>query len=257
MCYSIGYFKKKLDRYKDYYGVCDARIDDANTVHWVTAFQRPKIPVITDDQPDTIQMFEWGLIPFFSKDYDKSRKYSTYNARGEDMFSKPSYRVPSKSNHCVIVVDNFFENHHYNHEVYPFLIKHKGERPMTLGGLWDSWTDKESGEIINTVTIITTKPNELLRKIHNNPKGSQGPRMPFILNKEEIPTFFNKPDGKNYDKEQTLQLIKPYPEDDLESYTVRFIMNKKGRGPGVGNSPKAHEEYIHPDFDYRKLLKAS
>lgn len=257
MCYSIGYFKKKLDKYKDYYGVTDAIIENGNTVHWVTAFQRPKIPVITDEKPDTIQQFEWGLVPFFSTDYEKSKKYSTYNARGEEMFKKPSFRQPAKSRHCIVLVDNFFENHHFNGEVYPFLIKHKEDHPVTLGGLWDSWVNQETGEIINTVTIITTAPNEMMKKIHNNPKASDGPRMPFILDKDQIPEYFNKNSENEYDKDSTSNLIKPYDAEKLKSHTVKFLVNKKGRGPGVGNSPEAQEEYIHEGFDYRELLRAS
>jgi putative SOS response-associated peptidase YedK len=257
MCYSIGYFKKKLDKYKDYYGVRDAIIENGNTVHWITAFQRPKIPVITDDKPDIIQMFEWGLIPFFSKDYEKSKKYNTYNARGEDMFSKPSYRQPAKSKHCAVLVDNFFENHHHQGEVYPFLIRHKDERPLTLGGIWDTWINKETGEMLNTVSIVTTPPNAMMRKIHNNPKASDGSRMPFILEKEQIPEYFDKNGGMEYNRNKTIEMIKPFDEKYLTAHTVKFIINKKGRDPGVGNSPEAREEFIHDQFDYRELLKPS
>jgi putative SOS response-associated peptidase YedK len=128
---------------------------------------------------------------------------------------------------------------------------------MSLGGLWDSWVNKETGEIIHTVSIITTKPNEMMQKIHNNPKASDGSRMPFILDREDIPAFFDKQSGKEYNKDISLKLIHPYPEEYLKAYTVPFITNKKSRGAGVGNSPKAQVEFIHERFDYRELLKAS
>ena len=54
---------------------------------------------------------------------------------------------------------------------------------MPLAGLWSEWTDEETGEVLNTFSIVTTKGNKLLAKIHNNPK-IEGPRMPVILPQE-------------------------------------------------------------------------
>lgn len=51
---------------------------------------------------------------------------------------------------------------------------------MIFAGLWNDWTDKATGEIINTFSIVTTPGNPMMAKIHNNPK-LEGPRMPLIL----------------------------------------------------------------------------
>jgi putative SOS response-associated peptidase YedK len=41
-----------------------------------------------------------------------------------------------------------------------------------FAGLWERWTDKASGEVVRSFTIITTTPNEVCAPIHN--------RMPVI-----------------------------------------------------------------------------
>ena len=43
-------------------------------------------------------MMEWGLVPFFSK--DGKRGFTTFNARGEELQSKPMYGEPFKTRRC-------------------------------------------------------------------------------------------------------------------------------------------------------------
>jgi putative SOS response-associated peptidase YedK len=53
------------------------------------------------------------------------------------------------------------------------LICFRDGRLFSFGGLWESWKDRESGERIETYTIITCPPNEVAGRIHN--------RMPLII----------------------------------------------------------------------------
>ena len=52
----------------------------------------------------------------------------------------------------------------------------KSNEPFALAGLWDTWR-KPDGKRVESFTIITTEPNELVRPIHN--------RMPVILQRED------------------------------------------------------------------------
>ena len=45
-----------------------------------------------------------------------------------------------------------------------------------MAGIWQPWTDKETGETLNTFAIVTTAANSLMQQVHNNKK-----RMPTIL----------------------------------------------------------------------------
>jgi putative SOS response-associated peptidase YedK len=42
--------------------------------------------------------------------------------------------------------------------------------------LWTGWADRETGELVESCTIITTTPNELVAPVHD--------RMPVILSPE-------------------------------------------------------------------------
>ena len=55
-------------------------------------------------------------------------------------------------------------------------VRLKTKEPFGLAGLWDVWR-KPDGKRVESFTIITTEPNELVRPIHN--------RMPVILRPED------------------------------------------------------------------------
>ncbi|MGM1056565.1 MAG: SOS response-associated peptidase family protein [Bacteroidota bacterium] len=77
----------------------------------------------------------------------------------------------------------FYGHHHLEGKTFPFHIHQKNDKVLALAGLWREWTDKKTGEPLNTFSIVTTKGNKMLAKIHKNPK-LEGPRMPLILPQE-------------------------------------------------------------------------
>ena len=54
------------------------------------------------------------------------------------------------------------------------------DEPFALAGLWNTWTDFSSGEILNTFTILTTEANAQMAEIHKTKK-----RMPILLSKDQ------------------------------------------------------------------------
>jgi len=68
----------------------------------INAFTFMKTPVITDENQGEIQMYNWGLIPFWAKD-DKIKKM-TLNAKIEmaSQYSEPILN----SNHCTSKLKN-------------------------------------------------------------------------------------------------------------------------------------------------------
>jgi putative SOS response-associated peptidase YedK len=139
-------------------------------------FQFPKTPVITNKQKDIIKFFQWGLIPFWAK--DDSIKKNTLNARIETINEKPAFRN-SVNNRCLILADGFFEWQWLDEkgkQKQKYILTLPNEEAFAFAGLFNEWTDKQTGEIINTYTILTTEANELMSKIHNTKK-----RMPVIV----------------------------------------------------------------------------
>lgn len=51
---------------------------------------------------------------------------------------------------------------------------------FSFAGIWDAWRNPETGEILQTYSIVTTKANELMRRIHNT-----NSRMPVIVAPQE------------------------------------------------------------------------
>jgi putative SOS response-associated peptidase YedK len=151
---------------------------DFEPKHKVSAFTLPDLPVICSDSADEIKLFTWGLIPFWvrSEEDAKAIRTRTFNARAETISDKASYRNSFKSKRCLVLADGFYEWHTSGKEKIPYFINLKDNRPFALAGLYDNWLNRETGEYINTFTVITTRANPMLEKIHNLKK-----RMPVIL----------------------------------------------------------------------------
>ena len=85
--------------------------------------------------------------------------------------------------------------------------------PFGLAGLWDMWR-KPDGVRIESFTIITTEPNELVRPIHN--------RIPVILRPEDEEQWLDV-SRTTFAKAQSL--LKPYPDELMDAHDVSPIVN--------------------------------
>ena len=142
-------------------------------------FTFPKTPVITNQFPDTIQLYTWGLMPSWSK--DPKYRVNTLNARIETLAEKPTFKNYI-SNRCLIISDGFFEWKWLDEKgknKQQYLITLPNEEPFAFAGIYSQWTDKNTGELLDTYTILTTQANDLMSEIHNTKK-----RMPVILKPE-------------------------------------------------------------------------
>lgn len=145
-----------------------------------SGFEYPKLPVITNQEQDKIQLYNWGLIPNWSAD-NKIRQH-TLNARYETLQEKQSFKN-IMTNRCLILADGFYEwkwldAKGKSKEQYYMTMPDKSL--FAFAGLYDSWFDTLTQTTVNTFTIITTTANAFMAEIHNH-----GKRMPVILNKEQ------------------------------------------------------------------------
>lgn len=139
-------------------------------------FQFPKTPVITNNQPDQIQLLNWGLIPHWAK--DKDIRKNTLNARIETIAEKPSFRNVIHQR-CLVLVDGFYEWQWLDPEgkqKQKYDIGLPDGEAFALGGLWSKWVDQETGEELTTYAILTTEAKGLMAEIHNSKN-----RMPLII----------------------------------------------------------------------------
>ncbi|WP_375577977.1 SOS response-associated peptidase [Marivirga tractuosa] len=238
MCYDVAYLTQKKQKYakrhpdKDMSAFEDLFDENGNPVKptfHAMGFEHPKLPIITNEQPDEFNLFQWGLIPSWTKAEKQANEIQnkTINARGESMFEKPAFRKAAVEKRCIIMVDGFFEHHHQKKQLVPYYISLKDNTPISLAGIWEKWENPENGKEINTVSVVTTKANPLMAGIHNNPKLKE-PRMPLILPEElEIEWLLNIEDKVS--EEQVKALIQPLDENLMQAWPVKPIRGRKNR----------------------------
>lgn len=152
----------------------------------ISGFTYPLLPVITNQETSKIQLFHWGLIPTWSK--DKDFRKNTLNAKMETIAEKPSFRA-SVEKRCLILVDGFYEYQWLDPKgktKQRYLMTLPDKEPFALAGIWNTWTDRENGEVLDTFSILTTQANAQMSEIHNTKK-----RMPIILTKDNEMDWLN------------------------------------------------------------------
>jgi putative SOS response-associated peptidase YedK len=188
-----------------------------------SAFTLPECPVICAEKSFEIRLYKWGLVPFWSKDeaYAREIRMKTFNAKAETITEKASFRHLIKSKKCLVLVNGFYEWQARGKEKQPYFIQVKNSEAFALAGLYDQWTDRNTGELLNTFTIITTKANLLMEKIHNTKK-----RMPVILNPEDERAWVDA----SLPLEKTLSFLNPFNEDNLQANEVdKALFKRNGR----------------------------
>ena len=116
-------------------------------------------------------LLRWGLVPFWAKDPSIGNRM--INARAETVAEKPSFRNAYKHRRCLVLADGFYEWHREGDVKIPHFISLASGEPFALAALWEDWTDKETGESLQTTAIVTTEANDFMQPLHH--------RMPVIL----------------------------------------------------------------------------
>ena len=212
--------------------------DDWQPVNYVNGFSYPQMPVITQQEPHKIQLYHWGLIPHWVKtkaDADTLRA-KTLNARAESIFEKPSFRSYITNSRCLVIADGFFEWMDFQKKKYPHYIYMRSKDAFCFAGICSSWTDKETGEHLNTFSIITTDANPMLARIHNSMQ-----RMPVIIAPAQYKQWL-KPDLQ---KEKIMSLLKPFPDAEMQNHTISKLITSRTEDPNV---PEVLEPFIYPEL---------
>lgn len=128
----------------------------------------------SEQQQRELVMLRWGLVPFWAKDPSIGNRM--INARAETVAEKPSYRAAFRHRRCVVLADGFYEWHREGDVKTPYFISLASGEPFALAGLWENWTDKSTGESLQTTTLITTAANDFMQPLHH--------RMPVVVQRE-------------------------------------------------------------------------
>lgn len=162
----------------------------------------------TEESDREIALYKWGLIPWFSKTGKMDR--ATFNARAETVATSPMFRDSYQSRRCIVPADAFYEWKKLGDgpkpPKQPYAIGRADGEPLAFAGLWERWRPKDGGEPVQSFTIITTSPNEVMADIHN--------RMPVILGADDVPVWLGEERG------DFGALLKPCPSDWLKTWKV-------------------------------------
>jgi len=181
-----------------------------------SGFEWGNWPVILDKKAVTVgELAHWEFIPFWYKNMDEvaaaRKKYTTLNAKGETLLTSKIYKEAALERRCLVLSSGFYEWRHYKGTAYPYFIKVKDQSLFYMAGVWQGWTDKETGEWLDTFALVTTEANELMTQIHNNKK-----RMPTILTSETAEAWMS-PDLR---EAEIKKLATYHTPALLEAYTI-------------------------------------
>lgn len=214
MCFYYCLTKKNPSKLIENKVIKEEQLSLFNDTFLVNGFDNPAMPVITNDKPDEIQFFHWGIIPSWVKDMQTANniRMNTLNAKAETIFEKASFKHSIRNKRCLILCSGFFEWQKVKGKKYPYYISLKDDEVFVFGGIWSTWTDKQTGEIFNTYAVITVEANEFVGKIHNTKK-----RMPFILQPEDALKWINNSLSDN----EIQGLMKPFESDKMKAHTIK------------------------------------
>ena len=140
----------------------------------------------------------WGLIPWFSKTADI--KFSTNNARSEELASKASFKDPwARGQRCIIPADWFDEPNWESGRNVWWRFKRADGAPWGLAGLWNAWTDRATGEVIESYTMLTINADDhpLMRRMHKPdpklPADGQDKRSVIAIEAGDVERWLHSP----------------------------------------------------------------
>lgn len=210
---------------------------------------QPVLAVVREGESRAMRWFHWGLIPSWAKDPEIGQRM--INARGETILEKPSYRAAFKRRRCLIPADGFFEwvevkpgeqataigslfqsdasdlsdwsdssltppkktGPSQTPYKQPYFIHATNGLPLAIAGLHEYW-ETPTGGPIESCTIITTGPNDLMKPIHN--------RMPVLLQPDEFDPWLM---ADELEAPKLMALLDPYPSELMAMHPVTRQMS--------------------------------
>jgi putative SOS response-associated peptidase YedK len=115
----------------------------------------------------TLVVGQWGLIPWFAK--TPKLTYSTNNARAEEVATKASFKQSwQESKRCIIPAWSFDEPCWETGRNAWWRFRRADGTPWGLAGLWNTWVDKVTGELVESYTMLTINADNhpLMSRMH-------------------------------------------------------------------------------------------
>jgi putative SOS response-associated peptidase YedK len=153
---------------------------------------------------------QWSLVPWFAKTAKLS--FPTSNARSEELGAKASYKLPwARGQRCIIPALAFFEPNWETGRHVPWRFRRSDGQAWGLAGLWNTWVDKETGEVVESYTMLTINADAhpLMNRMHKpdpkRPPAMQDKRSVVPIEAADVEAWLHAP------LEQAAQLVRLAP----------------------------------------------
>ena len=133
--------------------------------------------IVLDADADELRAraMRWGLVPFWAKDTRVG--FKMINARSETVATKAAYKQPFQHTRCLVPATGFYEWEQTGERTrsakVPHHYSHVDGSPCVMAGLWTTWVDKATGEVLDSYTVVTREANDVVGPVHD--------RMPVLL----------------------------------------------------------------------------
>jgi putative SOS response-associated peptidase YedK len=163
----------------------------------------------------------WGLVPAWVK--DPKTFALLFNARSEGAAEKASFRAAMRYRRCLFPASGFYEwRRGPGKEKQPFWVRPKGGGLVAFAGLWETWSDRDGGEI-DSACILTTAANRTIAQIHE--------RMPVVVAPADFDRWL---DVGEFPPDAVADLLRPAPDGLFEAIPVAKTVNSaRNDGPSL------------------------
>jgi putative SOS response-associated peptidase YedK len=155
--------------------------------------------------------FRWGLIPSWAKDPKAGSRL--FNARGETVATRASFRSAFKSHRIIVPADGFYEWHKLNSgRKQPHYFTRADGAPLAMAGISEWWRDRNGpadAPPIRSCSIITTTASQDMEGIHD--------RMPVILSPDVFDVWL---DPEIEDVNELTPLVRAAPAGTILHHPV-------------------------------------
>ncbi len=163
-------------------------------------------------------LYRWGLVPSWAKDISIGNRM--FNARGETVAEKPSFRSAYRRRRCLVPANGFYEWRLENGRKQPYCC-HIDHRLFSMAGIWEHWQDPEGNEI-ESCAVITTEAKGRMQELHE--------RMPVYIAPGDYSDWLDCSSEETDRADELLRNTAP----DYQYYAVgTAVSNSRNEGPDL------------------------
>ena len=159
--------------------------------------------------------------------------FSTINAKAETVATAPAFREAFRRRRCLVPADAFYEWQKLDPKhKQPFAIALASREPYGFAGLWERWKNPAGGEWLESFSVITTNPDQVVAPLHN--------RMPAIIERKDYGRWL----GGVYPAQLPLDLLRPFPAEQMIAWKVdKAVGNVRNDTAQLLEQPDDTEEF--------------